>query len=281
MNEENRNMSKKKDGHLDDNSLAFAAEWLSGKKVNLPPEIEEHLKNCSHCKNEVLEISELINENVSHDKHEIDPRDKFEETCAAKYSPSIKHVSSTQFWRVAAVFLVLITITSLAIFVKPDRKEYMVSNELPSKSEVLDSLTRDSLESSRIEGLKDSVVNNEGVKVESIEKDKFADNYIPNAGLESLIGAQFRSGENPEVISPGADTLLVCGAKLKFSGINPVEENLEIQILDNRGELKSNYQDIKVLATIVSLDLDPGLYYWKLMGEDELYQVGKIILKKK
>ena len=61
MNEDNVNMSLNKGGHLDENSIAVCAEWLSGKKINLPPEVKEHLKNCTYCKNEVLEISELIN----------------------------------------------------------------------------------------------------------------------------------------------------------------------------------------------------------------------------
>ena len=49
----------------------------------------------------------------------------------------------------------------------------------------------------------------------------------------------------------------------------------------NNGNLKINYPDIDNLSIVVSLEFDPGLYYWKLVGEDELYQVGKVILKEK
>ncbi len=280
MNDENVNMSLNKGGHLDENSIAVCAEWLSGKKINLPPEVKEHLKNCTYCKNEVLEISELINTDKSQGKIDILTRDRFEETCAAKHSLSIKPVSTNQFWRVAAIFIVLITVTSLAIFIKPDRKQLIVSNDSPSDIGVIDSL-KDTLKNSGFVESEDSALRTEGVKIESVEKDLFAANFVPNPGLEALIGAQFRSGEKPEITSPGKDTLMSCGSKLKFSGTNPSKEKLELQILDNNGNIEINYPDIENLSIVVSLEFDPGLYYWKLVGEDELYQLGKVILKEK
>jgi hypothetical protein len=55
---------------------------------------------------------------------------------------------------------------------------------------------------------------------------------------------------------------------------------VEIQILDNRGIIKKRYTDLEEVSQIIELTFDPGIYYWKLLDEDDLFQVGKIVLKK-
>jgi len=273
MIEEDKHIGLNQEGHLDENSIAISAEWLAGKRALLDPELKKHLEHCKQCKNDVLEVSEFVNDNSAERA-----RQKFEETCAAKYSPSIKQVSGSQFWRVAAIFLILITVTSLAIFVRPDKEDSLVNNKVPADSSIPDTINGDQENSlAVIDTLKSE--SDKQIKIESVSKDLFAENYIPNSSLEELIVAQFRAGGNPNIISPPKDTTLFGGKALTFLSDNPNKESLEIQILDNTGKIIKSYPEFKDVSLPVDFKLNPGLYYWKLLGVEELYQVGKITLK--
>ncbi len=278
MLEENKHKDLNQDGHLNENSIAICAEWLAGKDVILSPDIKKHLEQCGQCKSDVLEISELVNSGNT--KYEADNKrqEKFEESCAGKYSLSIKQVSSTQFWRVAAIFIVLITIGSLAIFIKPNKDVVLVSNEQPADTSIRDSIATDrKLDSNKEDTLEDDT---EVIKIESVDRDLYAANFQANSNLEAMIGVQFRAGGNPKVMSPVGDTTLRCGDSVSFTGSNPQGGKLEIQILDNRGIIKKRYTDLEEVSQIIELTFDPGIYYWKLLDEDDLFQVGKIVLKK-
>lgn len=270
MTEVNKHMGFKEDGHLDENAMATCSEWLNGKINTIDPVIRKHLESCLKCKGEVLEVSEIIYSIESDDTS----RDKFEETCAARYSPSIKTSSSNQFWRVAAIMLVLIAVTVMAILIGPRNDSVMV-DKLETENET--DQENDTIEQVAPERVNDTTPD-EIFKVESVEEDRYAGNFVPNPGLEVLIGARFRAGEKPSVISPPVDTTLLAGSNMAFRVKNIHEERLEIQIMDNKGKLVKSYDETGIVSQGVILDFSPGLYYWKLLGEEDLYQVGKFIL---
>ncbi len=269
MLEEDKHKGFDKDGHLNENSIAVCAEWLVGGDVKLSPEIKSHLQKCSQCKNDVLEISEYVKPEGREYDTANSKQDMFEESCAGKYSPSIRQVNSSQFWKVAAIFIVLITITSLAVFIKPNKEVVLVNNEQAADTSIQDPSREDTL-------LKEA----EAIKVETIEGDLYAENFVPNSNLEALIGVKYRAGVNPKIKNPVSDTTLLCGGSISFTGSNPDGLILEIQILDNQGRIKEKYSDLKEVSQIIKLNFDPGIYYWKLLGEHNLFQVGKIVLKK-
>ena len=279
MREDNIHIKGLNDGgHLDENSIAAAAEWLKSKHGDLDDLIKEHLENCMQCKQAVLEVSEFEIEKTSYNNEGADIKDKFEETCAAKYSPSIRSSKSTQLWRVAAIFLLLISVTALTLLVRPKKEETFVNNY-----EKTDSLNRDTdikeedLTRSTEDSLKNQTIK-APIQIESVEEDLFAQNFVPNPGYEALIGAQFRAGVLPSIIMPGKDTFLIQGEVLSFHGNNPTNEILELQILDNKGFLIKTFLGLDSVNFDLKFEFDPGLYYWKLLGEDELHQVGKILL---
>ena len=274
MVEENKHNTFTEDGHLNENSIALCAEWLNGKIISIDKDILDHLQVCPQCKSDVLEISEIISRESSARKTIDISRDKFEETCAAKHSPSVMPSKKTNYWRVAAIFFVLASVTALTILLMPgkDGEDNNIAR--------LDSaeLTRDSalLTQPETAGLDTAGDSLEPVTIESVEEGKLAENFTPNPGFESLVGAKFRSGNVPLVINPPIDTVISRGAKLHFEGKNPSADILELEVLDNKGKLIWSSAETTDIDLLVDIDWLPGLYYWKLLGKEELFQVGRI-----
>ena len=59
MSDVKSHMELNKQGHLDENSLSEAADWLNGYSGSIDPLIEKHLKDCFECRNNEMEVSEL------------------------------------------------------------------------------------------------------------------------------------------------------------------------------------------------------------------------------
>jgi hypothetical protein len=268
------------EGHLDENSIALCSEWLIGRIGSIDEDILDHLQKCPKCKSDALEISEIISLDKSSLNAGSTERDKFEETCAAKYSPSIKPDTKMNFWRVAAVLAVLLTVTALTILLKPGGKgdggNSIVKLDSPAVIKPgYDTTGKDTVDY----GTRDTAGS--GVVVESVEKDRYAENYNENPALEALVGTRFRSGNKPSVQSPPEDTTIMAGEELLFMWSNKNNEDLELQILDNTGKQVETYTNAGLEDLLITFDLTPGLYYWKLLGKEELYQVGKISVSSK
>lgn len=268
MIEENKHRGFTKDGHLDENSIAECSEWLNDPARELSPDLQKHLENCSQCRSEVLEVSELIRVQPSKDTG---IRDKFEETCAAKHSPSIQPGKEFRLWHAAAVIIVLISITVFALLVNPGKKGIEFAEQGAGDKQIeqsADTASEDVEELIKDESREIHVIPEE-------ETENYAANYVPNEGLEALIGVKFRGRNDPVLTSPPTDTTMQKGF-LQFIGRNPDQGKLELQVLNNKAEVIDRYPDITELNISVKIPEKPGLYYWKLSGEEELYLVGKI-----
>ncbi len=225
-------------------------------------------------------MSQLLSKlHLSMDEHKKTAKDRFEESCAAKYSPVIKTGRANQFWRVAAVFFALISITALTLVLKPQKDSPLVNNVGQADSADLQSVDKGKEVEHIINDSTSQQKSVDPIHIESVGFNRYAENFIPNATYEALIGAQFRAGGRPEILIPGKDTSLVQGSVLTFKGKNPGQDFLEIQILNNHADTVRTFTKLDSINLEVKLDFDPGLYYWKLLGENELHQVGKFIIK--
>jgi len=277
MSEETKHKSGfMSDGHLDENSIAACAEWLSGVSEEPDKILQDHLEYCEQCKQAVLDISELRSQEGSVSDSSHTQRDSFEETCAGRNSPTIKFRPGNQFWRVAAVIFILVTVTAISLLIGPKEEQEIVDNVEP-----LDSIEiqADDLQEDQPGTILDTNLqeeNNKPIGIESVQDNRYAENFTVNSNYEALIGVQFRAGRYPEIIYPGSDTVMYQNMALSFIGKNPDLDVLEIQILNNKAVLVKDFSGLDTINLEVNMDLDPGLYYWKLLGEDELIEVGKI-----
>jgi hypothetical protein len=90
------------------------------------------------------------------------------------------------------------------------------------------------------------------------------------------VGAKYRSGTDPKVAGPVPGKVFAPGDTLKMFWTPDHADEYVLVILDNKA---SPVKEIKpeAAATLAwKIDLKPGLYYWKFLGKEEMWKVGKI-----
>ena len=108
-------------------------------------------------------------------------------------------------------------------------------------------------------------------------RDLYAANFVPSESMELLLADQLRS-TGLEVVEPVNESVKNWknGIDFRWTGIEEV--GLSIQLENNRGE-QLYEQTIEGLAHKVELDLEPGIYYWRLESEEDLLMVGRLVLE--
>ena len=106
-----------------------------------------------------------------------------------------------------------------------------------------------------------------------------ADKYKPLAAFELLVGSVTRSTQI-RLITPAAKIQIQAGIPVRFSWNSQTNQHpVSIVIINNLGtlifEAPSLHANEYLLQTNMLLQ---GLYYWKIMDEDELVMMGKLTL---
>jgi hypothetical protein len=110
-------------------------------------------------------------------------------------------------------------------------------------------------------------------------RDMLSRRFVPLPELELLAGYATRS--HPlEITSPLMDAAVPKGGRLTFTWTRPdMDETLTLEILNNRGvrvmELFPGYVTSFSLETKL---LPDGLYYWKVMVDDDLVKMGRFMV---
>jgi hypothetical protein len=104
----------------------------------------------------------------------------------------------------------------------------------------------------------------------------YASAYIPNPALENLVGAKYRSGTDPMVKGPGPESIFAPGDSLKITWKAEPEEKYQIVIIDNKSNTIKEINAGPESFLAWKIDLKPGLYYWKFLGKDEMWKVGRL-----
>lgn len=103
-----------------------------------------------------------------------------------------------------------------------------------------------------------------------------AENFTSHPFYENLVGQEYRAG-TIRVLSPSIDDEF-SEQPIGFEWDRADDAPLTLQILNNRtetihetGDLQKSYQP--------DIDLDPGLYYWRLESDKELLYVGRFTVR--
>ena len=107
-----------------------------------------------------------------------------------------------------------------------------------------------------------------------------AENYRPMAEFELLVGSVTRS-TGLKLIAPAALTVIAAGTSVRFKWISQASQpEVILMLMNNHGRLVCEIQTLhNDEYTLQTRGMPPGLYYWKIMYEDELVTMGKITLK--
>ncbi len=247
--------------HIDHNSTAQYIDWLRGQGERPDESVIEHVAACYECKEEILELSEILDmEDKTIDQRQL-------------------RKSNRQLIIRAAAVLIGVMLVALAIeFLRPDNDPIqIVSDDVDSVQLTPKDSLYDTQEAIFPEAKDDTPV------ITMVQHDtiKFAMNFEPNRGLEVLINAHFRS--NTIVDESSKEQLQAVyykGDKFRFDFSRYKKRNVVVSIVDHSGssivQLSTNDD-----SSTVSLDFDPGLYYWKLSTSDELLELGKFRLYSK
>lgn len=233
------------EGHLNDEGVALYVDALRlDRTERLPEPLRAHVAECQKCRMNVTGLYSLLAEEVMEDSHP-----------TLGKTPTWRLVPMA--YRVAAIVVAGIGIATLVYYV------YMKPN---GKTE--QSLTPASVEAP---ARQDSTPTGQVKRADRAESREIAANYTPYEELEGLIGSEIR-GEAFEAIRPGEH---VAGRQdIHFSWKTTASGPWKVVVLNNRG---TTIKEAEVLSTefVLKGPIAPGLYYWKVIQNDELAHVGK------
>jgi hypothetical protein len=109
-------------------------------------------------------------------------------------------------------------------------------------------------------------------------KQLLAGNFRPHPALENLVGAQVRSGYF-RLLTPAAGAGIGTGNPVDFTWETAIRHPLELIIMDNRGNtaFRSHPTTEKKIAVPAGV-LTNGLYYYKILDDNEIVFVGKFTI---
>lgn len=110
-------------------------------------------------------------------------------------------------------------------------------------------------------------------------KPLLAERFVPLSSLESLVGEATRA-DDILVSQPVPELGISYGDSITFAWKTESSEPVEICLFDNKGtKVRTVRPSGKASYFMKTLDLEPGLYYWKLLKNDQLVTAGKIRLE--
>lgn len=254
--------------HLTAEGISLYADGIALKKIEmLPDEILEHVENCELCRNEVIATYEIIN-NLDY-TGDISNHPFFSKSQIPAKANSV----SSRFWiSIAASVIVLLGIFYLIYLKHINKSESIVKNKTENMNVTNNSFSQNHIN----EG--DSIVHSNNKRDEN---ELFAHNdskYKPNELFESLLESELR-GSGFEVYTPGKNVQLNKNEKVVFTWSNPDKLSLRLIVFNNSAEKIFEADEIKGEAYKINSTFLPGLYYWKIIRNDELLKIGKFIVK--
>ncbi len=231
-------------GHLDEEGVALYVDALRLERTErLPEAVRAHVAGCQECRANVTGLYSLLADEPIENSHP---------TLGSQ--PGEPHRLQA-IYRIAAVAFAAIGVAALVYFL--GRQEKPV-HESPESVSVVPRGTDSTLDSGLAHARR------------AVPQD-IAGNFKPYEELEGLVGSELR-GESFNVTSPGER--LTNGGAVTFDWNTSERGPWNLVVLDNRG---NTVRQTEVQSTPFVLEgpFRPGLYYWKVIRDDELAYVGK------
>ncbi len=230
-------------GHLDEEGVALYVDALRLERTErLPEALLAHVAGCQECRKNVTGLFSLLAKEPLEASHPT-----LGSTEKARRIPPAAY-------RIAAMVVAAIGIATVVYFYT--RKETPVQ-ESPQVA-------------TAVPGGTDSMSAPSAAQPEHAAQKDIAANFKPYEELEGLVGSELR-GESFEVNSPGE---LSDRQAVKFSWKTAGSGPWKIVVLNNRGDIVKE-AEIRSASFVLEGPFKPGLYYWKVIQNDELAHVGK------
>lgn len=255
--------------HLNDEALAlFAEAMMLNRQEVLPEVVREHVEDCLQCKKEIIALYDFMRkDNVFQKIHKHPYFD----------NPIIHKGKSSKIYdllKITAVFLLIIGISSLVYYVFIYEKNINIkNNKLVYSADSLGKYRSDSISQKSKET---GFISKKEFK--SSKNNALAMNMKESVLFESLIASHYRSNDL-EVSFPPLNHPFSLGKAIVFKINGDISEPIALFIFNNEGKRILEKGNISVNCVVLTQKLSTGLYYWKLLKDDNLIQVGKFIVK--
>jgi hypothetical protein len=277
--------------HPDENALAQYAEYLRHETESIPEDLKAHVESCSYCRAELMAITDMLDQlpdlaeeestqssvgegPVSPPSFAVGSRQSDfvgegpegpPSSAAGNRQP--KKLRITWLRAAAAVAAVFLVAWAIQQFLPARKTTEPVAINTPKPS----------LSSPRTRGPIPETRNpTPDTRYPKPDTVLYASAYIPNPALENLVGAKYRSGTDPMVKGPGPESIFAPGDSLKITWKAEPEEKYQIVIIDNKSNTIKEINAGPESFLAWKIDLKPGLYYWKFLGKDEMWKVGRL-----
>ena len=254
------------EGHLNEEGIALYADGLLLEKIDmLPISIRNHVEDCQQCKKEVFDTYELIRNNQRFKNIETHPF--FGLKKENQHSGSGSRMYS--FLKIVAVFLIIISVSVVINYLLKTKSQ---SNSLNSQ---VTSNSKDTLHEIGNPAKKN--VNVQRVDSSNAQNERLAVNFKKSELFEGLISSNFRSADI-EVLSPFLGQKFIKQSHIIFEFKGDVSIPVTIKVYNNKGKEMLVRNGISTNRYRYAPKLYSGLFYWKLLREDDLLYVGKFYI---
>lgn len=261
-----------KEGHLTDESISRYVEVLQSEDWDsLPEEIQQHIDTCDDCHGEAMDLYAIVSHvSEASDAQRIKPKSE-----ARVFRLRIMR------WAMVAVLAGL----SFYLYRYLDRPKPIDNIEIDSP------IANDPGQEKDPDQVIESDSSTPTPKKEEAEKPPksttpaserdvrvlYAANFVPSESMESLLGDQLRS-TGLELVSPASEKVQNWKAGIDFQWSGIAEAGLSLQLENNRGD-RLYEQPVAELKHTMRIELEPGIYYWRLESEEDLLLVGRLVLE--
>jgi len=270
------------EGHLDENSIAQAAEHLKGWSGEPDPAVMLHLADCQQCRIAVMETADLLDETSEMELHE-DPAPYHTISRPATQEKPKPALVMTPLWRTV---IGIAGVVFLAWFIQ----HYFRNDDRKTPSDH----PAEVIEEKQPQRMKpDSTVNT--VDSTDVIQDtntmmlpepppeparlpdtiRFAEAFVPSQLYENLVKARYRDVDSVWVRGPAPETILSPGDTLSITWSHDPVEDFSVALVNNAEKEIQRFAPTAEGELQWVLKLEPGLYYWKLEGSEDLKGVGR------
>lgn len=268
--------SNRNNKHLDENELAQYADYLRHETDQMPEGLVEHVAGCSYCRGELMAITDML------DAMPDSLPDIAEEAGAPEggYSQPAKRgtpVTLPGMLKTVAAVAAVIVFAWFILQLLPEgpMNEPIATNKEKDSTLTPDTLTPNLLTSEPLTSNLPASGSSAGIGLLS-DTVRYAEAFLPDPTYESLVNAKYRSGSDPKVRGPGPATIFYPGDTLKVSWTPDPEDDYLLVILDNKANPVAEVRAGSKSYISWKIDLKPGLYYWKFLGKEEMWKVGRM-----
>ena len=281
-------------GHPDENELAQYAEYLRNENDGIPDDLKAHVESCSYCRAEIMAITDMLDEIPDMVEEESPqsavgrkPSDFVGEGPVGPPSSVVgsrqKRVLRITWLRAAAAVAAIFLIAWAILQFLPARKitePVAINTPKPDTRNPIPDTQNPSLSSSRTRGpipvTQNPSLSSSRTRGPIPDTLLYASAFIPNPAFENLVSAKYRSGSDPLVKGPAPEKIFAPGDTLALTWTPELKENYHLVIIDNKSNTIKEMKAGPEPRLAWKIDLKPGLYYWKFLGKDEMWKVGRL-----